>query len=215
VLAPLHVDSREHPDTAKFPGGASWKARIEDMNVLIAQLGHQPYVAAGHSYGGLVALTMGGSHPIPPSGMALPLYSRLARAVVAFSPPSPIPVLVTAEGYGKLAVPALIQTGSIDFVPGITAPTGDGWKGHLAPYDAAASGNNRYALVLEGVDHYFGGAICSYDRPGPKQLDRLTDANRVVGLFLNVHGQSRVDPRAHRALTALVSDAYPVRLLHK
>ena len=27
VLAPLHVDSREHPDNAKFPGLASWKAR--------------------------------------------------------------------------------------------------------------------------------------------------------------------------------------------
>ena len=41
VLAPLHVDSAEHPDTAKFPGLASWKARIEDMRALSAHVGNR------------------------------------------------------------------------------------------------------------------------------------------------------------------------------
>ncbi len=213
MLAPLHVDSTEHPDTSRFPGLASWKARIEDMNALIAHIGDQAFVAAGHSYGGLAALTLGGAQPVPLAGMAMPLYPRLARAVIAFSPPAPIPMLITAAGYARLAVPALIETGSIDVVPGITAPSGDGWKGHLVPYEVAAAGHDRYGLVLEGVDHYFGGAIGRYDRPGPKQLDRLADANRVVGVFLNAYGESNA--RARRALAGLVSDKYPVRLLHK
>lgn len=210
ILAPLHVDSIEHPRTKDFPGLASWKARLEDMRLLSAHVGKRPWIAAGHSYGGLVALTMGGAAAIPPEGWSGPLRDANARAVVAFSPPAPIPVLCTAEGYGKVAVPALVQTGTADLLPGMT---GEGWRGHLVPYEAAAPGGNRYGLVLEGVDHYFGGAICRYDLPGPKQLDRLADATRISTLFVDAYG--RGDKGAVRRLDALVSDALPVRLLRK
>ncbi|NLR70364.1 alpha/beta hydrolase [Novosphingobium sp. ERN07] len=213
ILAPLHVDSTEHPRNKDFPGLASWKARIEDMRALSAHVGQRPWIAAGHSYGGLVALTLGGAAAVAPEGISGPLADANARAVVAFSPPAPIPVLCTAEGYGKLAVPALIQTGTKDIVPGITTTDVEGWRGHLVPYDAAAAGNNRYGLVLEGVDHYFGGAICRYDLPGPKQLDRLADAARISGLFIDAH--CRRDGAARARLDRLVSDALPVRLLHK
>ena len=213
ILAPLHVDSIEHPRIKDFPGLASWKARLEDMRALSAHVGKRSWIAGGHSYGGLVALTMGGAAAVPPEGWSGPLSDPNARAVVAFSPPSPIPVLCTAEGYGKLAVPALIQTGTKDIVPGITSTDGEGWRGHLVPYDAAAPGGNRYGLVLEGVDHYFGGAICRYDLPGPKQLDRLADAARVSALFVDAHG--RGDRTAAKRLDTLVSDTLPVRLLRK
>ncbi len=208
VLAPLHVDSAEHPETAKYPGLASWKARIEDMRALSAHLGNRPWVAAGHSYGGLVALTMGGAAAIPPQGISGPLGDGNVRAVIAFSPPAPVPVLITQQGFATLRVPALIQTGTADDPPGP-----DGWEGHLAGFNAAAPGGNRYGLVLEGVDHYFGGAICRYDLPGPRQLARLADANRIAGLFLEGFGSGRASAR--RMLDAAVSDALPVRLLRK
>lgn len=213
ILAPLHVDSGEHPRTRDFPGLASWKARLEDMRALSAHVGRRHWIAAGHSYGGLVALTMGGAAAVPPEGWVGPLSDPNARAVLAFSPPAPIPVLCTAEGYGKLAVPALIQTGTRDIVPGITSADSEGWRGHLVPYEAAAAGGHRYGLVLEGVDHYFGGAICRHDLPGPKQLDRLADAARISALFVDAHG--RADKAAARRLNALVSDTLPVRLLRK
>lgn len=212
ILAPLHVDSTEHPRIKDFPGLASWKARIEDMRALSAHVGRRPWIAAGHSYGGLVALTMGGAAAIPPEGISGPLSDGNARAVVAFSPPAPIPVLCTAEGYGKIAVPALIQTGTKDIAPGSTADS-EGWRGHLVPYDAAAPGGGRYGLILEGVDHYFGGAICRYDLPGPKQTERLADAASVSALFVEAYG--RAEPAAARRLNALVTDALPRRLLHK
>lgn len=211
VIAPLHVDSREHPDTAKYPGLASWKTRIEDMRLLIAGLKGKPFIAAGHSYGGLVALTLGGAQPVPPEGLSLPLVPRLAQAVVAFSPPAPVPVLVTDAGYGALAVPALIQTGTRDILPG--GLSGDGWKGHLAPFTAAAPGGNRYGLVLDGVDHYFGGTICDMTRPGPPQLAQIDLANRYAGLFLSAFG--RGDGAARKALDARVTDAFPAMLQRK
>ncbi len=211
VLAPLHVDSREHPHTADYKGLASWKARVEDMRLLIAHIGDTPFIAAGHSYGGLVALTLGGSMGVPPEGLSLPFYPRLAKAVVAFSPPAPVPVLVTDEGYGKLAVPALIETGTIDLLPGMTDP--EGWKGHLAPYYAAAEGGDRFGLVLEGANHYFGGVICDSSQPGPPQLAQIDLANRYVGLFLEAFGQGNAEAKA--ALEARVTDKLPARLMTK
>lgn len=211
VLAPLHVDSLEHPDTKKYAGLASWKARVEDMRLLVAHIGDAPYVGAGHSYGGLTATMMGGAQPVVPEGLSLPLIPRLAKAVIAFSPPPTIPVLVTPEGYGKLAVPAIVQTGTLDLLPGTTQA--DGWKAHLAAFDAAAPGGNRYGLVVEGANHYFGGAICDFKQPGPPQLRPLEQANQRVGLFLEGYGAGSA--KAQRKLDVLVTDALPTRLVKR
>lgn len=213
VLAPLHVDSKDHPKTENFKGLASWKARIEDMRALSAHLGDEQYVAAGHSYGGLVALTMGGSESIAPEGISGPLGDEKVQAVIAFSPPAPIPVLVTSEGYGTVSVPALIQTGTLDIVPGITDNGDDGWKGHLAPFYAAVAGGHRYGLVLEGVDHYFGGAICDFTQPGPPQLAQLDVAVNLSNLFLRGYGLDQDSALAE--LDSRVSSQLPVRLLSK
>jgi len=210
VLAPLHVDSREHPQTAQYQGLASWKARIEDMRALISHIGDAPFVAAGHSYGGLVATMLGGAQPVLPEGLEAPLVPRLARAVIAFSPPPPIPVLVTEAGYGALSVPALIQTGTLDLMPGMAA---DGWKGHLAPFTAAAAGGDRYGLVLEGANHYFGGAICDFSQPGPPQLAALKLAVERAALFLEGFGAGSA--RARRRLDRLVTQALPARLMKR
>lgn len=204
VLAPLHVDSREHPHTKDYPGLASWTCRIEDMRGLIAHIGTEPFVAAGHSYGGLVALTLGGAQPVPPPGMTAPLVPRLARAVMAFSPPAPIPALVTEAGYAALKVPALVQTGTKDLVPGITTPDPEGWRSHLVPFTAAAPGGHRYGLVLTGVNHYFGGAICDYAQPGPPQRVALAAAARLSALFLAAWGENR--PAARHRFDQLVGE---------
>ncbi|KQM20400.1 alpha/beta hydrolase family protein [Novosphingobium sp. Leaf2] len=213
VLAPLHVDSREHPDLAKFPGLLSWKARVEDMRALIAHIGDAPFVAAGHSYGGLTATMLSGAQPVVPEGLSLPLVPRLAKAVIAFSPPPIIPALVTQQGYAQIAVPALIQTGTRDLVAGLTTQGPDGWNVHLAAFEAPAPGGNRYGLVLEGADHYFGGAICDSTKPGPMQLAPLELANARVALFLEGYGASNV--RARRRLDSLVTQALPARLMKR
>ncbi|MEC3911486.1 alpha/beta fold hydrolase [Sphingobium sp. CR2-8] len=200
VFAPLHVDLTNHPRTAEFKGLASWKARIEDMRAVSRHIGG-PYIAAGHSYGGLTALTLGGAEAVVPDGVKAPLRDPSVMAVVAFSPPAPIPVLITAAGYGALAVPALVQSGTADFLPGMDQ-TGEGWRGHLAAYDAAAPGGNRYAMVLDGVDHYFGGAICEPDRPGPPKFREIADAAQLSALFMQAFG-NRLQP-ARRKLDARI-----------
>lgn len=213
VLAPLHVDSREHPDTAKFPGLASWRARLEDFAALTAHIDHRPYVSVGHSYGGLTALVLGGAQSMTPQGWVGAQSDGKAKAVIAFSPPAAIPVLISREGYGKLSVPALVQTGTLDLVPGMTASDADGWKVHLDAYEAATPGGHRYGLVLEGVSHYFGGLICDYSQKGPPAVQGLKDANRIAGLFLGAYGWG--DGKALARLDGAISPDLPVRLMKK
>lgn len=208
VWAPLHVDSPQHPDTKAFAGLATWRARIEDMRALAAYVGGR-YVAAGHSFGGLTALTLGGASAIAPDGIAGPLRDPNATAVVAFSPPGPIPTLISAAGYATLAVPALIQTGDRDvsLAPGADP---ESWRLHLAAFEAAPAGGDRYALVLAGVNHFFGGLICWPDQPGPPQEAQLARAADYSRLFIDAYGTGSA--KARRALDARLRDAGPAIL---
>ena len=212
VWAPLHVDSPEHPDTKAFVGFASWRARIEDMRALAAHVGGR-YIAAGHSYGGLTALTLGGAAADAPEGIGGPLRDSHAVAVVALSPPGPIPGLISREGYAALAVPALIQTGDKDVSLAKAAPDPESWKLHLAAYDAAAAGGDRYALVLAGVDHFFGGLICWLDQPGPPQDAQLARAADLSRLFIDAYGAGSA--KARHALDAQLRDSGAVVLRRK
>jgi hypothetical protein len=186
ILAPLHVDSTDHPDNALHVKAMdSWRCRIEDMRALSAFAAAPNYIAAGHSYGALTALALGGAEGVLPAGVTGPMRDPLAKAVVAFSPPGVIPMLMTREGYGRLAVPALIETGTADNPPPILG--GGDYRTHLAGYDAAPPGD-KYALVLDGVDHFFGGLICETNVPGPPQTARLADAVALSTEFLEAYG---------------------------
>lgn len=152
------------------------------MRALAERFGGRGYIAAGHSYGALLALALGGASPIVPGGIASRLRDPRARAVVALSPPPPIPGLIDQAGFATLAVPALIQTGTADIPPGA-----DTWEGHLVAWEAPAPAGIRYALVLDGVDHYFKGAICRPELPGPPQLTELALTAGVSIEFIETH----------------------------
>lgn len=208
VHAPLHVDSTDHPEHDHYPPAASWPARIADMRALAERHGGREYVAAGHSYGGLMALALGGAAPTVPPGVATPLRDPRVQAVIAFSPPAPIPGFVEATAYAPLAVPALIQTGTADLPPGSSD-----WRGHLAAWEAPVAGGDRYALVIDGVDHYFKGAICRPELPGPPQLAELEQAATLS--ITMIEGFARNRRSARRALDARLSATGPVQLLRR
>jgi pimeloyl-ACP methyl ester carboxylesterase len=184
VLAPLHIDSTDNPDKDRYKPFDSWPTRLEDMALLAAEGGAWPYVAAGHSYGALIALVLGGATAMLPGGKRDPRV----RCAVALSPPGPMPPLVDPAGYASLAVPALIQTGTLDIFPGKPA---DAWREHLEAFERPAPGGGRYGLVLDGVDHYFGGLICRPDAPGPPQQAGHDALIRASTLFLDAYGAGR------------------------
>ncbi len=195
VLAPLHRDAADHPDHAHFLPAQALPTRLLDMRATASLMPNTPYVAAGHSYGGLIALTLGGAKPSVPPGMTPPLNDPNAKAAIAFSPPGPMPGLITAEGYAGISVPALVETGDKDF-PIVAGKTGD-WHAHLTAFEAA-SGKQSFGLVLPGVDHYFGNIICRPERPGPALTAQFTEALDVSMLFLQAFGAG--DEKARMAL---------------
>lgn len=210
VYAPLHTDSEQHPRTANFQGFATWRTRIEDMRALSDHIGNRQYVAAGHSYGGLTALVMGGAKALVPEGITPPMADSKVACVLALSPPGPIPGFVTREDYSALSVPALIQTGTLDVPAGMQ---GARWEDHLAAFEAAAAGRNRYALVLEGVDHYFGGAIGRLQPTDALSERQLAASLLIAEEFLRAHALGL--PEASQALATRLTPDLPVRLLHK
>ncbi len=180
VHAPLHVDSIDHPQREAYQGMASWKTRLEDMHMLADVYGNSGYIAAGHSYGALLALTLGGVEATIPEGYTAAMDDERVKLVLAFSPPPALPGLIDKDGFSGLSVPALIQTGTQDNPFGAK----EGWQGHLDAYEMAPEGGYRFALVLEGVDHYFGGAICRPELSGPKQLTQLKTAADISLLLI-------------------------------
>lgn len=211
VLAPLHVDSIEHPRTADFPALTSWTARIEDMRALSALLGDAAYVAAGHSYGAFTAIALGGGVSLIPEGVRGPLRDAKVTAVIAFSPPAALPPLVGATGYAALAVPSLVQTGTRDVPTGSTQA--DAWKGHLDAHQAASADGHHYALILPEVDHYFGGLIGRPTAPGPQMPDALDQALGTSSLFLAAAAQRKKS--AQRQLDAAIRNDAPTGLRRK
>jgi pimeloyl-ACP methyl ester carboxylesterase len=209
VEAPLHVDSTDYPRRDDFPGLAAWTARIEDMRALSEELGGASYVAAGHSFGALSALALGGAEAFVPEEITAPLADAAVSVVLAFSPPPPVDGLISEEGYSSLSRPALIQTGTLDVPMGADYP----WEKHLDAFHMAKAGGHRYALVLAGVDHYFGGGICRPELPGPQQLAELEVASRLSILMIQAHAEHDADALAQ--LKASLQSEGPIVLLYK
>lgn len=195
VFAPLHVDSIDHPNVKSYSPQDSWPTRIEDMALLSDDAGQTSYVAAGHSYGGLIALVLGGAKPGLPIGTRDPK----ANAVIALSPPGQLPSLIDRAGFAALEVPALIQTGDKDVFPGQPP---EAWRNHLTAFEAPKPRDSLFAVTLAGADHYLGGIYGRPELPGPKAEAGFADLLTVASHFLARYGAGRA--KAGLALDRLV-----------
>ncbi len=195
VIAPLHVDSSDHPDTKSYSPMQGFETRSEDMTLLALEAAGASYIAAGHSYGALMALIQAGveDFPMRPRDPAL-------KAVIALSPPGPMPGVISAAGFAKLARPALIQTGDKDIFPGQAPET---WRTHLTAYEAPPAKASLFAYAPTGVDHYFGGIIGRPELPGPKAEKQFVAFIEISKAF--ARGQIKGSKAASTALSRWVN----------
>ena len=147
VIAPVHVDSLHYPDRDKFTREASFGERIADMKAASAYAARiwpgKPVIAAGHSFGTLTALCLGG-------GLANLGNFRdpTVKAVLGFSSPGRIPGLIGPEAYAGDTLPVMIVTGDQDTVPGLVTD----WHDHLLPIQTSPAGN-KLAVTFSGAAH--------------------------------------------------------------
>ena len=180
VAAPLHADSEawEGARPQRQEDGLAW--RIADLRRLAASedmiedaTGIRPggpLAAAGHSFGALAAQVLGGARPGAAAG-AVPADPPVdVAAVLAISPPGPIPEYIDAAGWSEVSAPQLVVTGTADVVP----PLVTDWRQHLASYEAASA--PAYLFVAEGGDHYFGNIIGRTEYAGPPQSEPFAKA---------------------------------------
>lgn len=166
IVAPLHVDSRAHPDTARYTIMSAFPERIADLAAAARLAGERypgrPVAAMGHSYGSLFAQMTGGA--------LAAMNARIAgvKAVVSFSSPGVIQGLIDpAASFAQMNVPTLMVTGTADLVPGFVSDP----AAHLASHRGAPAGHH-YALVLDGADHF----LAANRAADPAQFAQALDA---------------------------------------
>jgi dienelactone hydrolase len=169
VIAPLHADSTDWTG-AKPTREQQTEWRLADMQLARAQLPQlaagagisldaAPVIAAGHSFGALIAMLDADPATV---------------AVIGFSPPGPLPGL----SIPVVRKPLLTITGTADVLPMI-APQ---WQAHLHGHEQAEG--PALAYVATGADHYFGGVFGRPELPGPRQQAQFDEAMQVTALFL-------------------------------
>lgn len=147
VIAPMHLDSRRHPEGGNVSGGRAFMARIGELNVTRAMVKAthpgKPLIVAGHSFGSLMALIQAGA--VSAVG---PMGDPDVKAVVAMSSAGDLPGLVTPDTWTGVSAPLLMVTGDADTVPGFVTD----WTAHRTPFDRSPPGD-RMLVIFEGGDH--------------------------------------------------------------
>jgi dienelactone hydrolase len=147
VMAPLHVDSLQHPEHDKYDNRQAFSTRLMDLAVVrgYARMSHpdKPMIAAGHSFGSLTSLIEGGAVTI-----AGPLGDPEIKGVIAFSTAGDLPNLVQPTTWAGLKGPLLLVTGDHDLVPGYVADPAD----HRHPYELSPAGD-KTLMTFAGGDH--------------------------------------------------------------
>ena len=159
--------------------------RLDDMEALLARLPEAlrsvpdgervmrridttKIAAAGHSFGGLVAQTLGGATYFDAAtSTTRSRHEPRVRAVLILSGAGPFPPTLRNEDFAALRAPTFVSVGTADLAqaPGLT---GEQWR--KLPFDLAAPGQ-KYRLTLRGADHYFGGSVGRDDLPRAAQAD--------------------------------------------
>jgi dienelactone hydrolase len=170
VITPMHGDSTDW--TGSRPAReeqtpwrlADMRLAREKLPALAAmaevRLGAGPVVAAGHSFGALIALMDDRPETV---------------AIIAFSPPGPVPGLTIPV----VRKPVLTITGTADVLP-VIAPE---WQAHLHAHELAEG--PAVVFVATDADHYFGGVIGRPELPGPRQQAQFDEALRLSAMFLD------------------------------
>jgi predicted dienelactone hydrolase len=208
VVAVTHRDSVKLGVTRGSNNPKFFEWRLDDMQVVLANLdailAQIPTVqtradatriaATGHSFGGLVAQTLGGAtfNDIARGGGAVSRADPRIRAVIIFSGAGAFAPLLAPANFATLSLPTLVTVGTQDLKQ---APDLSGYEWRRQPYDLIAPGR-KYLLTLDGADHYLGGIVGRDDLPrSPNAAMYLADFNRWSTTFLDAYLRDRRSSR--------------------
>ena len=183
VVAITHADSPDHPGGGKIDMTRASAMRLADMRALIRRRAEwgasaEKVIAAGHSYGALIAQILCGAR-VEADGTGPDPMDADVLAGLAYSPPGQW-IGIPANSWASMNKPMLVQTGTADVLPGLA----DIWEKHRLSFDTTPA--PAALFVGEGVDHYFGNLICRPERDVAPQRVQLDSAIAVTDAFLKL-----------------------------
>lgn len=215
VLMPLHLDGKGAVrgifNSLRYGQMGLIRERIEDVELVFdsveawatpalqARMDLSRIAATGHSFGAFTAQQLGGARALnDDTGEWYRPLNTAFKAVVAVSPPGPMFDVITADSWDELESPTLVTTGTWDMNKSFWPE----WELHRMSFDRAPAGD-KYALVVQGMDHYLGNLICQLDREQPPQHDQLKVLRSVTTAFLDAYVKDDAAARGYIAGSAL------------
>ena len=199
VIEPTHPDSttfgatdfsrmREYADTRidamseVLDGLDVIEARVPG---LAGKIDRDHVAAAGHSMGAATAMVAAGLEAKDKSGALTHHSDRRFDAAVLLGGPGILPT-TPEESWRHYATPTLVTTGTND-VTQTNKNKPEGWRWRLGAFELTPPGD-KYALVVDGQDHFMGGLICgsNIENPRPDE-DALVLVNEVTVAFLDAY----------------------------
>lgn len=200
VIAITHRDSTKLGVSRGSNNPKFFEWRLDDLQVVLANLDtivaqvpdlrrrvdSTRIAATGHSFGGLVAQTLGGAtyNDAARGSIVDSRADPRVRAVIIFSGAGAFAPLLAPENFASLQRPTLVTVGTNDLKQ---APNLSGYEWRRQPYDLIAPGR-KYLLSLDGADHYLGGIVGRDDLPRSDNAALyLADFNRWSTTFLDAY----------------------------
>ncbi|MEQ8734575.1 MAG: hypothetical protein RIC29_06605 [Rhodospirillaceae bacterium] len=200
TISPLHLDSESNGFGFQDLAGKDLVGeRVQDMSYILDMLDNietavpglkgkidrDHIAAAGHSFGGQIALTMTGLDIVDPNtSELLDVADDRYDVAVVLSGVGPLPNI--AEGaFARYTGPVYSSGGTKDL-----GATGRGpvhpWPWRMAAYFETPPGNS-YGVVLDEGDHYYGGLICRETAGGTPDHEGLSIIRGTSTAFLDAY----------------------------
>jgi predicted dienelactone hydrolase len=185
VILPNHPDAGLPGRPSRTKMEMAFRSRLAQMSQIIGglerieteypelsgRLDRDRIVAAGHSMGALTAAVIAGLQLVDSTGAPESFRDPRVRATLLLSGPGPLPI-IAEEGWAGLSLPLLVSTGTRDQAA-MAGPDAT-WEWRLSSF-ALTPARDKYALVIQGADHFLGGIIC----PGQATV-RVNDSEALV-----------------------------------
>ncbi len=200
AISPLHLDSESNGfEFQDLAGKDLVGERVQDMTYILdaldsienkvpgleGKINRDHIAAAGHSFGGQIALAMTGLETVDPkTNKPLNVADDRYDVAVVLSGVGPLPNI--AEGaFARYMGPVYSSGGTKDL-----GATGQGpvhpWPWRMAAYFETPPGNS-YGVVLDEGDHYYGGLICRETAGGTPDHEGLSIIRGTSTAFLDAY----------------------------
>ncbi len=205
VILPNHLDSPNTPAPRPDQYSLMLPSRIRELSFVLDELDviteragiigivdAEHVAAAGHSFGAVIAMMKTGVNLIEGTtgDWGIAADPRFQAAILMSAPgrgPGPIGMegVLADNAYDGLIKPLMATGGTNDVGrvdPGDMTP-GE-WRTQV--YRLAAPGD-KYAVIVEGADHYMGGLICNAERGGEPDPGGVAIVAAMTTVFLDAY----------------------------